>query len=125
MIALQSLVPALAVVLAFIFLGEPIRPAQVVGGAIIIGGVALDADGRRAGRVAPGGHDVTRRDRASAPPVPPLADGSPPLAILVDYDGTIALTDVSDTVMAERHVDRATGRRRSPPTTPACSARDD
>ena len=27
--------------------------------------------------------------------------GDPPLAILVDYDGTIALTDVTDTVMAE------------------------
>jgi 2-hydroxy-3-keto-5-methylthiopentenyl-1-phosphate phosphatase len=42
-------------------------------------------------------------DRASgaAPPVPPLSDGAPPLAILVDYDGTIAQTDVSDTVMAE------------------------
>jgi 2-hydroxy-3-keto-5-methylthiopentenyl-1-phosphate phosphatase len=36
-----------------------------------------------------------------APPVEPLADGEPPLAILVDYDGTVALTDVSDTVMAE------------------------
>jgi 2-hydroxy-3-keto-5-methylthiopentenyl-1-phosphate phosphatase len=36
-----------------------------------------------------------------APPVPPLQPGEPPLAILVDYDGTIALTDVSDTVMAE------------------------
>jgi 2-hydroxy-3-keto-5-methylthiopentenyl-1-phosphate phosphatase len=36
-----------------------------------------------------------------APPVPQLAEGVPPLAILVDYDGTIALTDVSDTVMAE------------------------
>jgi HAD superfamily phosphoserine phosphatase-like hydrolase len=36
-----------------------------------------------------------------APPVRPLADGEPPLAILVDYDGTVALTDVSDTVMAE------------------------
>ena len=32
-----------------------------------------------------------------APPVPPLLPGEPPLAILVDYDGTIALTDVSDT----------------------------
>ena len=41
-----------------------------------------------------------------APPVPPLLPGEPPLAILVDYDGTIALTDVSDTVMAE-HVPRA------------------
>ena len=36
-----------------------------------------------------------------APPVPPLLPGEPPLAILVDYDGTVALTDVSDTVMAE------------------------
>jgi 2-hydroxy-3-keto-5-methylthiopentenyl-1-phosphate phosphatase len=37
----------------------------------------------------------------AAPPVKPLRPGEPPLAILVDYDGTIALTDVSDTVMAE------------------------
>jgi len=37
----------------------------------------------------------------AATPVPPLLPGEPPLAILVDYDGTIALTDVSDTVMAE------------------------
>jgi 2-hydroxy-3-keto-5-methylthiopentenyl-1-phosphate phosphatase len=37
----------------------------------------------------------------TAPPVPTLAPGLPPLAILVDYDGTIAQTDVSDTVMAE------------------------
>ena len=36
-----------------------------------------------------------------APPIPPLQLGEPPLAILVDYDGTIALTDVSDTIMAE------------------------
>ena len=36
-----------------------------------------------------------------APPIPPLLPGEPPLAILVDYDGTVALTDVSDTVMAE------------------------
>jgi 2-hydroxy-3-keto-5-methylthiopentenyl-1-phosphate phosphatase len=35
------------------------------------------------------------------PTIPPLLPGEPPLAILVDYDGTIALTDVSDTVMAE------------------------
>ena len=33
--------------------------------------------------------------------IPPLVPGRPPLAFLVDYDGTIALTDVSDTVMAE------------------------
>ena len=38
---------------------------------------------------------------AAAPPVPPLRAGDPPIAILVDYDGTVALTDVSDTVLAE------------------------
>jgi 2-hydroxy-3-keto-5-methylthiopentenyl-1-phosphate phosphatase len=37
----------------------------------------------------------------SAPPIRRLRPGEPPIAILVDYDGTIALTDVSDTVMAE------------------------
>ncbi len=36
-----------------------------------------------------------------APPVAALLPGELPLAILVDYDGTVALTDVSDTVMAE------------------------
>jgi len=39
--ALQTLVPALAVILAFLVLGEPIRIGQVVGGAIIVGGVVL------------------------------------------------------------------------------------
>ena len=39
--ALQFLVPALAVAMAAIFLGEPIRPIQVVGGVIILAGVAL------------------------------------------------------------------------------------
>ncbi len=34
----------------------------------------------------------------SAPAIPPLLPGQPPIAILVDYDGTIALTDVSDTI---------------------------
>jgi 2,3-diketo-5-methylthio-1-phosphopentane phosphatase len=34
-------------------------------------------------------------------PVPPLEPRQPPLAILVDYDGTIARTDVSDALMAE------------------------
>jgi 2-hydroxy-3-keto-5-methylthiopentenyl-1-phosphate phosphatase len=38
---------------------------------------------------------------AVPPIVPPLQAGTPRLAILVDYDGTIALTDVSDTIMAE------------------------
>jgi 2-hydroxy-3-keto-5-methylthiopentenyl-1-phosphate phosphatase len=60
--------------------------------------------------------DVTARDRSTpalpalpdpptsspmpAAPVPPLADGAPPIALLVDYDGTIAQTDVSDALMA-------------------------
>jgi 2,3-diketo-5-methylthio-1-phosphopentane phosphatase len=35
-----------------------------------------------------------------AEPPPPLEPGAPPLAILVDYDGTIARTDVSDALMA-------------------------
>lgn len=34
------------------------------------------------------------------PPVPPLLDDEPPLALLIDYDGTISLTDVTDEVMA-------------------------
>ena len=40
-ITLQSFVPAMAVVLAYVFLGEPIRPAQVIGGLIIVLGVSL------------------------------------------------------------------------------------
>jgi 2-hydroxy-3-keto-5-methylthiopentenyl-1-phosphate phosphatase len=36
-----------------------------------------------------------------APPVEPLAPGAAPLAILLDYDGTVAQTDVGDMVMAE------------------------
>jgi drug/metabolite transporter (DMT)-like permease len=39
--AFQFLVPPLAVILAAIFLGEAIRPVQVLGGAIILAGVAL------------------------------------------------------------------------------------
>ena len=39
--AFQALVPALAVVLAAIFLGESIRPVQVAGGIVILAGVVL------------------------------------------------------------------------------------
>ena len=39
--ALQTLVPAIAVVLAFLVLREPIRPGQVIGGLVILAGVAL------------------------------------------------------------------------------------
>jgi drug/metabolite transporter (DMT)-like permease len=51
--ALQSLVPALAVVLAALFLGEAIRPAQVIGGIVILAGVALLRRGAWPGRGAP------------------------------------------------------------------------
>jgi 2-hydroxy-3-keto-5-methylthiopentenyl-1-phosphate phosphatase len=44
-------------------------------------------------------------DRATRPPdvpvIPPLRPGDVPLSILVDYDGTIALTDVTDVLIAE------------------------
>ena len=39
--ALQFLVPALAVLLAALFLREPIRVGQVIGGVVIIAGVLL------------------------------------------------------------------------------------
>lgn len=39
--SLQFLVPAMAVAMAAIFLAEPIRPIQIVGGAIILAGVGL------------------------------------------------------------------------------------
>ena len=45
---------------------------------------------------------IRRPSSPGAPaPVPPLAAGAPPIALLVDYDGTIAQTDVSDALMAE------------------------
>jgi drug/metabolite transporter (DMT)-like permease len=43
--AYQFLVPALAVVLAYLFLAEPIRPGQVIGGLVIIGGVLITRGG--------------------------------------------------------------------------------
>ena len=43
--AYQFLVPALAVVLAFVFLAEPIRPGQVIGGLIIVAGVLITRGG--------------------------------------------------------------------------------
>ena len=47
--AMQTLVPALAVVLAFLVLNEAIRPGQVLGGVVIIVGVALTRLARRPG----------------------------------------------------------------------------
>jgi drug/metabolite transporter (DMT)-like permease len=43
--AYQFLVPALAVVLAFAFLAEPIRPGQVLGGLVIVAGVLITRGG--------------------------------------------------------------------------------
>jgi drug/metabolite transporter (DMT)-like permease len=43
--ALQFLVPALAVLLAFLFLSEPIRVGQVIGGLVIVGGVLVTRGG--------------------------------------------------------------------------------
>jgi drug/metabolite transporter (DMT)-like permease len=43
--AYQFLVPALAVVFAAIFLGEGIRPGQVVGGLVIVAGVLITRGG--------------------------------------------------------------------------------
>jgi drug/metabolite transporter (DMT)-like permease len=51
--AFQFLVPALAVVLAAIFLGEAIRPVQVLGGAVILAGVALLRSGSWSGGLGP------------------------------------------------------------------------
>jgi len=54
--AYQFLVPALAVLLAFLFLREPIRPAQVLGGIVIVFGVLATRGtiGRFGQRVAAG-----------------------------------------------------------------------
>jgi drug/metabolite transporter (DMT)-like permease len=54
--AYQFLVPALAVLLAFLFLREPIRPGQVLGGVVIVLGVLATRGtiGRFGQRVAPG-----------------------------------------------------------------------
>jgi len=43
--AYQFLVPALAVVLAAIFLDEAIRPGQVIGGLVIVAGVLITRGG--------------------------------------------------------------------------------
>ncbi len=45
--ALQYLIPALAVVLAAIFMAEAIRPGQVLGGLVIVAGVVLTRSSSR------------------------------------------------------------------------------
>jgi 2,3-diketo-5-methylthio-1-phosphopentane phosphatase len=44
---------------------------------------------------------VPLTEAGPAPSVPPLAHGTPPLSILVDYDGTISLTDVTEQILAQ------------------------
>ncbi len=44
--------------------------------------------------------DPAQTGEVASVAVPPLLPGQPPLAILVDYDGTIARTDVSDALLA-------------------------
>jgi HAD superfamily phosphoserine phosphatase-like hydrolase len=48
---------------------------------------------------AASGGPGTTPSPASAAPIPPLRPGQPPLALLIDYDGTISLTDVSDKIL--------------------------
>jgi drug/metabolite transporter (DMT)-like permease len=49
--AYQFLVPAFAVVMAALFLAEPIRPAQVLGGIVIVAGILVTRSGRGWGRI--------------------------------------------------------------------------
>lgn len=94
-------------------------PAQILGGLVIVTGILVSRMGRSLGPTSvtsaphrlPTGilfsmsadspvpaHEPTARP-ATPVPVPPLCPGQPPLAILVDYDGTIARTDVSDEIL--------------------------
>lgn len=61
--SLQSLVPALAVVLAALFLQEPLRPVQIVGGIVILAGVALLRRGSWPGRPRAGAIQIRGRAR--------------------------------------------------------------
>jgi drug/metabolite transporter (DMT)-like permease len=61
---LQLLVPALTVLLAALFLGEPVLAGQVVGGAVIVAGILI---ARRAPLGPPPGH-------APTPQPPPLLE---------------------------------------------------
>lgn len=54
----QFLVPAMAVVMAAVFLGEPILAAQVAGGAVIVAGIVVARSGRGMSAV---GRRVARR----------------------------------------------------------------
>ena len=107
----------MAVVLACLFLASRSGRSRSSAGRSSWLGVAADPARLRAASVTP---------MTGAPtPVPPAPrDGEPPLALLIDYDGTIALTDVSDTVMAEHvpggwEAEAAAVRRRADGLAPA------
>lgn len=72
----------------------------MAGRAAATQAVASPMPGKRR-RQSGGGKPVAEKlgRAAASPAVQPLLPGQPPLAILVDYDGTIALTDVGDTIM--------------------------
>ena len=110
---LQFLPPALAIVFAAIFLGDPILASQVVGGLVIVAGSSSpDATGAPADRAWSGRRRMSGVRRVASPA--PYRRSCPvqlPIALLIDYDGTIAMTDVSDTVMAE-HAPGSVGRAR-------------
>jgi 2-hydroxy-3-keto-5-methylthiopentenyl-1-phosphate phosphatase len=74
-------------------------------------GVVMSGSADSSESIGPGAADQgLRLLPGRAPGVAPLPPGTPPVAFLVDYDGTIAVTDVSDTVMAE-HVSHADWER--------------
>jgi drug/metabolite transporter (DMT)-like permease len=43
----QNLSPIVAIVSAWLMLGEPLNPAQAVGGALILGGLLIMRSGRK------------------------------------------------------------------------------
>ncbi len=51
--------------------------------------------------MSPRDGDPAWRAISAAGAPPPLRSGEPPIALLIDYDGTVAQTDVSDALMAE------------------------
>jgi 2-hydroxy-3-keto-5-methylthiopentenyl-1-phosphate phosphatase len=60
-------------------------------------------EARRSAETRTGGslaRPVVTRAGERAAPVPRLEPGSPPFAVLIDFDGTVALADVGDAIMA-------------------------
>ena len=58
----------------------------------------------REGQPAPEGQpptSVPSTHEGQPPPIPRLGTGIPPLSILIDYDGTISLTDITEQLLAQ------------------------